>query len=593
MIQTRLSALRSEMKKEGIQAYIIPTSDFHETEYVASYFACRKYMSGFTGSAGVLVVLMDKAALWTDGRYFIQATNQLKDSTIDLMKMGQEGTPSISEYILNHVEEGMTVGFDGRTINTNDARKYQNAFQTKNISVQPNYDLVGRIWEDRPALPNSKTFHYDVKYSGKEMDEKLEEVRKEMKKVYATSHIITKIDQIAWLFNLRAFDIPSFPVALAYAIVEEEKARLYIDASRLDEESKSLFNKYGVIVREYNDIYDDVQLLQGNILVDPSNVNSKIVFSLKGNVIEGNDPIILLKAQKNDVELASTRIAHIKDGVAVTKFMYWLEQNVKTGKVTEMRAQEKLQQFRAAQVGYIEDSFSTISAYKEHAAMMHYSSSPATDVTLKEEGMLLVDSGGQYYEGTTDITRTFVLGPITEEEKYWFTLSMRSHIRLAKAHWLYGCRGINLDILARGPLWDQDMDYQCGTGHGVGHLSSVHEAPNGVRWRIVPERNDSAILEHGMIQSDEPGVYLEGKFGIRHENEVVAVKGNKNFYGQFMHFELLTFVPFDKKGIDISLMTQDEIDWFNTYHMTVFEKISPYLTKEETIWLKEVCSPLV
>ncbi|MBQ0065336.1 MAG: aminopeptidase P family protein [Firmicutes bacterium] len=592
MIKERLSALREEMNKEGIDAYIIPTSDFHETEYVASYFACRKYMSGFTGSAGVMVVLAQKAALWTDGRYFIQAENQLKDSTIDLMKMGQEGTPSIPNYILENLEEGMCVGFDGRTINTNDARKYQNAFASKNISVQPNYDLVGRIWTDRPALPSSETFHYDVQFAGKEMDEKLALVRSEMKKAYTTSYIVTKIDQIAWLFNLRANDIPYFPVALAYAIIEEESATLYIDASRLDTESKALFDQFNVVVKDYDQIYEDVQQLSGNILVDPANVNSRIVFSLKGNTIEMQDPIILLKAMKNEVELASTRKAHIKDGVAMTKFMYWLEQNVKTGKVTEMRAQEKLQQFRAAQEGYIEDSFSTISAYKGHAAMMHYSSSEATDVTLEEEGMLLVDSGGQYYEGTTDITRTFVLGPISEEEKYWFTLSMRSHIRLAKANWLYGCRGINLDILARGPLWDQDMDYQCGTGHGVGHLSSVHEAPNGIRWRIVPERNDSAVLEEGMIQSDEPGVYMEGKFGIRHENEVVVQKGTKNFYGQFMHFELLTFVPFDKKGIDKSLMTKDEIEWFDAYHQEVYTKISPYLSAEEKDWLKDICSPL-
>ncbi|MDO4466803.1 MAG: aminopeptidase P family protein [Bacillota bacterium] len=593
MIKNRLQALRLEMEKTGVQAYIIPTSDFHETEYVASYFACRKYMSGFTGSAGVLVVLMDKAALWTDGRYFIQAASELENSTIELMKMGQEGTPSIEEYILDNLSQGSVVGFDGRTINTNDARRYQNAFATKEISLEPNYDLVGRIWTDRPSLPNSKTFHYDVKYAGKEMDVKLNEVREEMKKVYATSHIITKIDQIAWLFNLRAFDIPHFPVALAYALVEENQATLYIDNSRLDEESRTLFNTYGVIVKAYDEIYEDVKSLQGNILVDPSNVNSRIFFSLKGNIIEGRDPIISLKAQKNDVELASTRLAHIKDGVAVTKFMYWLDQNVKTGNVSEMSAEAKLQEFRASQEGYIEDSFSTISAYKEHAAMMHYSSNENTNVTLREEGMLLVDSGGQYYEGTTDITRTFVLGPITEEEKYWFTLSMRSHIRLAKANWLYGCRGLNLDILARGPLWDQNMDYQCGTGHGVGHLSSVHEAPNGFRWRIVPERNDSAVLEYGMIQSDEPGVYVEGKFGIRHENELIVKKGVKNYYGQFMHFEVLTFVPFDKKGIDTSLMTKDEIEWLNDYHKEVFEKISPFMNEDEKVWLKDVCSPLV
>lgn len=591
MIKERLMKLREEMNKEGMQAYIIPTSDFHETEYVSEYFAARKYMSGFTGSAGVLVVLLDKAGLWTDGRYFIQAANQLAGSGIDLMKQGQEDTPSIEEYIVTDLTQGSVVGFDGRVMNVNDANKYKQAFMMHDIKMVTDKDLVGRIWDDRPALPCTETFHYDEKYAGKSISEKLTQVREAMKGYNCRSHIVTKIDEIAWLYNLRAHDVPHFPVALAYTIIKENDAMIYIDASRLDEESKTLFAQNHIQVKDYEAIYEDVKTLEGPVLVDGNFVNSKIVYSLNTEIVYAQDPIVLLKAMKNEIELANTRNAHIKDGVACTKFMYWLMQNVNNG-ISEMSAQEKLQELRKEQADYLEDSFNTICAYKEHAAMMHYSSNEETNVELKPEGMLLVDSGGQYLDGTTDITRTFVLGSITEEEKKWFTLALKGHIRLEKANFLYGCRGLNLDILARGPLWDLDMDYQCGTGHGVGHLSNVHEAPNGFRWKIVPERNDSCVLEEGMITSNEPGVYVEGEFGIRHENEMVVVKGNKNFYGQFMHFETLTFVPFDRKGIDKSLLSEDELAWLNDYHASVYEKISPFLTNEEAEWLKEACRPL-
>lgn len=591
MIKERLMKLREEMNKEGMQAYIIPTSDFHETEYVSEYFAARKYMSGFTGSAGVLVVLLDKAGLWTDGRYFIQAANQLAGSGIDLMKQGQEDTPSIEEYIVTNLTQGSVVGFDGRVMNVNDANKYKQAFMMHDIKMVTDKDLVGRIWDDRPALPCTETFHYDEKYAGKSISEKLTQVREAMKGYNCRSHIVTKIDEIAWLYNLRAHDVPHFPVALAYTIIKENDAMIYIDASRLDEESKTLFAQNHIQVKDYEAIYEDVKTLEGSVLVDGNFVNSKIVYSLNTEIVYAQDPIVLLKAMKNEIELANTRNAHIKDGVACTKFMYWLMQNINNG-ISEMSAQEKLQELRKEQADYLEDSFNTICAYKEHAAMMHYSSNEETNVELKPEGMLLVDSGGQYLDGTTDITRTFVLGSITEEEKKWFTLALKGHIRLEKANFLYGCRGLNLDILARGPLWDLDMDYQCGTGHGVGHLSNVHEAPNGFRWKIVPERNDSCVLEEGMITSNEPGVYVEGEFGIRHENEMVVVKGNKNFYGQFMHFETLTFVPFDRKGIDKSLLSEDELAWLNDYHASVYEKISPFLTNEEAEWLKEACRPL-
>lgn len=592
VVRQRLEALRLQMEKNDVQAYIIPTSDFHDTEYVCDYFAARQYLSGFTGSAGTLVVLKEKAALWTDGRYFIQAEKELENSGIDLMKMGMEGTPSIVQYILENCRAGETVGFDGRTINIQEARKYERIFKSHDLGFEPNLDLISKIWSDRPSLPHSKTFHFDPKYAGKEMDEKLNEVRAEMVREGAEALILSKVDEIAWLYNLRANDIPSFPVALAYSIVLLDKAILYLDGTRLDEESKALLAQNKVEIKDYDQIYEDVKDLQERAWIDPSSINASLVYLLKAPIYEADSPIILMKSIKNEVELANTREAHLKDGTACTKFMYWLKQAQPKEELSELSASEYLHQLRQEQKGYIEDSFSTISAYGKNAAMMHYHATPSSFSMLEPKGMLLVDSGAHYVDGTTDITRTYVLGPITPEEKYWFTKALRGHIRLEKAKFLYGCRGLNLDILARGPLWEEDMDYQCGTGHGVGHVLSVHESPNGFRWRIVPERNDSAVLEEGMIQSNEPGVYEEGKFGIRHENEMVVRKGHKNKYGQFMEFENLTFVPFDLDGIDPNLMMDDEIEWLNDYHAEVYEKIAPRLNPEEAAWLKASTRPI-
>ena len=592
MIQERIQKLREKMRENHVEAYIIPTSDFHETEYVCEYFACRKYMSGFTGSAGVLVVLLDKAALWTDGRYFIQAASQLEGSGIELMRQNQPGVPEIDDYIISHLKENDTVGFDGRVMNTKDALAYKEVFDAAKLKMNVNLDLVDEIWQDRPALPSTPTFHYAEKFSGESMESKLARVREYLKKEHVNSMILTSVDQIAWLYNLRAHDIPHFPVALAYSIVSLETATIYMDASRLDELSKSQFEKNHVKIKDYNAIYRDSKELVDTVVADPTSVNYAIVSNLKAKVIFKECPIILWKAMKNETELKCTKWAHIKDGVACTKLMYWLKHNAGKMDMDELSVQSKLQVLRSEQENYLEDSFGTICAYKEHAAMMHYSSKPETNVKILDEGMLLIDSGGQYLEGTTDITRTYVLGKISEEEKLWFTRALRSHIRLASAHFLYGCTGLNLDILARGPLWDHDMDYQCGTGHGVGHLLNVHESPNGFRWRQLPHRNEMCVLDEGMITSNEPGVYEEGKFGIRHENEMVVVKGNTNHYGQFMHFEPLTFVPFDVDGLDVSLLTEEEKSWLNTYHSQVYEKISPYLTRDEALWLKEACKAI-
>lgn len=587
----KLTALRGLMKERNLDVYMIPTSDFHETEYVGEHFKARAYMSGFTGSQGTLVVTLDDAALWTDGRYFIQAANQLEGTGITLMKQGEEGVPTIAQYIYDHMSNGGCFGFDGRVMNTKLVKAILLKLEEKQVNIAYDEDLVGMIWTNRPALPEREGYLLKDAYSGKSTKDKLADLHEVMKKQGATHHIVTSLDDIAWITNMRGWDIECYPVVLSYLILTLDGGVVFMDQRKLNEELKANFETNHIEIKDYNEIYDYVKTLNENavVMLDTSVVNYAITQNLHKNIklLDHANPSQLMKAMKNEIELENNRKAHIKDAVAMTKFMYWLKKNVGKETITEISASDYLKKLRIAQ-GAMQLSFNTISAYKEHAAMMHYSATEESNVELKPEGMLLVDSGGQYMEGTTDITRTFVLGEISEEERFYFTTALRSNIALSKAHFLYGCRGMNLDILARGPLWDHNMDYKCGTGHGVGHLLNVHEGPNGFRWKIVPERKDSCVLEEGMTQSNEPGVYEEGKFGIRHENEMVVRKGDKNEYGQFMRFETITFVPFDVDGLDVSLMTQYEKEWLNWYHGQVFEKVSPYLSEEETTWLKEV-----
>lgn len=580
----KLTAFREEMQKAGVQAYIVPTSDDHDTEYVCAHFQSRSYLSNFTGSAGILVVCQEKAGLWTDGRYFIQAKKQLENTGIDLMKMGVEGTPTIPEFILSCLKENESVGFDGRLFSEASVKEYESAFAKKHLQMYTDLDLIDRVWKDRPPMPQTKTFHYDEVYAGKSIADKLNAVRAQIPDYL----VVTKIDQVAWLFNLRADDIPSFPAAMAYAIVGQKDASLYIDASRLDDTSRTLLQKNNVHICSYDAIYEDVKTLVGSVCVDPQTINSTIYRSISSTIVEKCNPIELLKACKNDVEIANTKQAHLKDAVAMTKFMYWLKTNVGKMDITEMSATQKVHNLRSEQADFIEDSFATIAAYKEHGAIVHYQSSPETDVRLEKSGMFMVDSGGHYLQGTTDITRTFVLGEISEYARKCYTWALQCHIRLELATWLYGCTGAQLDMVARQPLWIHQLDFKHGTGHGVGHVLSVHEGPNMIRWQTA-----HTPFEAGMITSDEPGVYIENQFGIRHENELLCIQLDKNEYGQFMGFEPLTWVPFDVDGLDVSLMDASEIQWLNEYHAKVYEKVSPYLSDEEKAWLKIVCQPLV
>ena len=589
MIQERIQKLRELMEREGYKAYVIPTSDFHLSEYTGDYFKERKYMSGFTGSAGTLVVTDKEAGLWTDGRYYIQAEAQLEGSGIVLFKQGMKGVPLPEKYLEEQMGEGDVVGCDGRVIDAKWGMDLKAALAKKGADLNGTKNLIDEIWTDRPALPKDKVYILDEKYAGESMSDKVGRLRAKMAEYGAKMHILTTLDDIAWLYNLRGSDVANTPVFMAYAMISEDSNLLFIDMDKLTPEAEAYLSENGVQVMPYGALYEWVTWIdpEQTTLLDLNRVNYAIVSALPAKVIHAPNPTTMFKAVKNDVEIENLFKAHVKDGVAVTKFIYWLKNNVGKTKITEISASDYLEARRREQEGFIDLSFTTISAYKEHAAMMHYSATEETDAVLEPEGMLLVDSGGQYFEGTTDITRTIVLGPVSDEIRTHFTAVLRSMLNLMNARFLYGCSGLNLDILARGPIWDMDLDYQCGTGHGVGYLLSVHEGPNGFRWRIVPERNDSAVLEAGMVTTDEPGVYIEGSHGIRTENELVCRQGTANEYGQFMYFEPLTFAPIDLDGIDVSMLTALDKKRLNAYHKLVYEKISPYLTEEEAQWLKK------
>ncbi len=589
MIKERIEALRREMAKRGIDMYLIPTSDFHESEYVGEYFKARKYMTGFTGSAGTAVITMDEAGLWTDGRYFIQAENQLKGSPVVLYKMDEEGVPTVKEYLEQNLKEGQCLGFDGRVVNGKNGEKYEKLAAGKNGRLHVTEDLVDLIWKERPALPAEPVFLLALEYAGESTADKLSRLREKMKEEKADVHVLTSLYDIAWLLNVRGNDIEHVPVVLSFLIVTENGCCWYVNSEALTEEVRCYLKVNQIQVKEYEEIYQDAAglSLDETVLLDKSTVNFRICSILAGRkLVDKKNPTEAMKAVKNAVELENTRKAHIKDGVAFTKFMHWVKKNIGTMEMTEISASDYLEERRKEQEHFLDLSFDTICAYGPNGAMMHYKAVPESDAVLKPEGFLLVDSGGHYLEGTTDITRTIALGPLSKEEKQHFTAVCRSNLNLAGAKFLYGCRGVNLDILARGPLWDLGIDYKCGTGHGVGHILNVHESPNGFRWRIVPERNDSCILEEGMITTDEPGVYLEGKYGIRTENELICKKGEKNEYGQFMYFENITYAPIDLDAILPEEMSPVEKERLNSYHKLVFDSISPYLTEEETEWLQ-------
>ena len=595
MIQERLRLLRTEMEQRGIDIYIVPTSDFHQSEYVGEYFKARKFITGFTGSAGTAVITKDSAGLWTDGRYFIQAAAQLEGSSVELFKMGEEGVPKVEDYVKSQLREGGCIGFDGRVMDAKSGAAYEKMAEEKKAHLYVKEDLIDLIWKERPLLPANPVWILEQEYAGRTALEKIADVRKKMEEEGADVHILSSLYDIAWLLNLRGGDIDHVPVFLSFLSVEKEQVILFVNETILDEKVQAYLKESNVLIRPYEEIYDYAAGLKDvTVLLNREETNYRIAACVKeqAKLLDRANPSNLLKAIKNETELKNTRTAHLKDAVAVTKFMYWLKTNIGKIEMTEISASDYLQECREEQEHFLELSFDTISAYGPNGAMMHYSATEESNAVLKPEGFLLVDSGGHYLEGTTDITRTFALGRLTKEEKLHFTAVCRSNLNLANSKFLYGCCGLNLDILARGPLWDLGIDYRCGTGHGVGHILNVHEGPNGFRWKVVSERNDSGRLEAGMITTDEPGVYIEGKYGIRTENELICVKDEKNEYGQFMRFENITYVPIDLDAILPEEMTSKERQELNDYHKMVYEKISPFLNQEEQAWLLHYTRPI-
>lgn len=579
----RLEQLRTLMREKNIDIYLIPSSDYHQSEYVGEYFKSREFISGFTGSAGTVVVTKDKAGLWTDGRYFIQAEKQLQGSGITLFKMGEEGVPTYSEYINQNLKDGETLGFDGKVISGKTIFDLKNEFENKDITLEDKYDLVGEIWKDRPSLPITEVFILDEKYAGESFKSKLNKLREKMETLKVDKHILTSLDDIAWLFNIRGRDIKNNPVTLSYSIISKDKVTLYIDSRKINNEVREYLEENGVEIKDYFEVYEDVKNSENEIvLLDNDKVNYLICNSIKGSILNRNNPTTLMKACKNPVELENLRNSHLKDGVAVTKFMYWLKTNIGKLEMSEISVSDKIEEYRKEQELYIEPSFNTISAYEANAAMMHYSANEKSNSKLYPRNLLLIDSGAQYLDGTTDITRTFVLGACSEEIKEHFTLVLKGMISLSKVKFLYGARGTNLDILARRPVWERGIDYKCGTGHGVGFLLNVHEGPQGIRFQTNPQ-----VLEEGMTVTNEPGVYIEGSHGIRLENELIVKKAEKTVFGQFMEFETMTYAPLDLDGVIPEMLEKDEREFLNTYHKMVFDKVSPYLTTEEKEWLKE------
>ena len=589
-MKKELELLRIKMKKIGVDACLIPTSDFHGSEYVGDYFKCREYISGFTGSAGTVVVTLDEAGLWTDGRYFLQAAKQLAGSGITLMKERQPGVPTIEEYLKTTLKKGQTLGFDGRCIMADYADTLVAQLNAQGVAVRTDIDLPGAVWESRPQLSAEAVWPLPEEYAGESSQSKIERVRTFLMEKQSEYFLLTSLEDIAWLLNMRGNDVESTPVILSYLLLGQQEIIWYVQDKCLSEKIRILLELQGIRTAPYAQIYEDVKKLpEGtSVYYDKTATNTALISALPEKVkkIEGVNPTLLFKAKKNPIEVENERKAHIKDGVAVTKFIYWLKKNVGKQKITEISAAEKLEEFRKAQEHYIEPSFSPIIAYKEHGAIVHYSATKESDVEIKPESFILADTGGHYLEGTTDITRTIAVGTLTQEEKEMYTTVLKGHIQLEMARFLQGCSGQSLDILARMPLWEKGLDYNHGTGHGVGYLLSVHEGPNSFRYRPSVNGTNDCILEEGMITSDEPGIYLEGKFGIRLENMIVCQKDVENEYGSFLCFEPLTLVPFDLSAIILEELSTKERAWLKQYHKKVFETISPYLTEEETKWLK-------
>lgn len=590
-INNRIAALRAHIAQEQIQAFIIPSTDPHLSEYVAPHWQSREWISGFTGSAGTVVVTAKDAGLWTDSRYFLQAARQLEGTCITLYKEMLPETPNIPEFLSAHLQEGDCVGIDGKMFSAEEVEHLQKELKKSGIRIKSIADPMQLLWTDRPAMPLAPAFVYDTKYASMSFTEKLPAVRQAMEAAGADSLLLSALDEIAWLLNIRGNDVHCNPVVVSYLLIEKDKVNYFVQPQKVTPELTEYFNVNGISVHPYEEIGDYLNNFNAHsILMNPAKTNYAIYSAIRPGclIINGASPVALLKAIRNKQEIAGIHAAMQRDGVALVKFLKWLDEAVPAGKETEISVDKKLHTFRAAQPLYMGESFDTIAGYKEHGAIVHYEATPETDVTLKPEGFLLLDSGAQYLDGTTDITRTIALGPLTEEEKTDYTLILKGHIALAMAVFPEGTRGAQLDVLARMPIWKERMNYLHGTGHGVGHFLNVHEGPQSIRMNENP-----VALQPGMVTSNEPGVYKAGSHGIRTENLVLTVPAGEGMFGKYLKFETLTLCPICRKGIIKELLTAEEIGWLNDYHRTVYEKLSPDLNNDEREWLKEACKAVI
>ncbi len=602
MIKERIAKLQELMKERGIDYYIVPSDDYHSSEYVHEYFKCREFLSGFTGSAGTLIVGADSAGLWTDGRYFLQAEQQLCGSGIILYRSGEKGVPTITEYLAGALCDGGVLGFDGRVLTKSFVDKLMAAIEEQKkgasdeVTLHYDEDLAGKVWEDRPALTAKPAYELDIRYSGESRADKLARVRAEFAKQEADCLILTSLDDIAWLLNIRGDDVAYNPVVRSYLLIRKEDAVLYMDRKACPPELAASLENDNVVIKDYDTIYEDVRTLPDGTVVqwDEQVVNDTMIRSLNPacHTVDRENPTILFKACKNPTEVQNMRKAHVKDGVALCKFLCWLEGAVPQGNVTELSATDKLEEFRREQEHYRGQSFDPIIGYGEHGAIIHYSATKESNAVLKPEGFVLMDTGGQYLEGTTDVTRTVALGALTAEQKKHYTAVLKGNLNLASAKFMEGTTGLNLDYLARKALWELGLDYRHGTGHGVGYFLNVHEGPNAIRLKAVTGRETKTPFMEGMITSDEPGVYFDGQYGIRLENLIVCCKDQETEYGQLMRHEYLTLVPFDLRAVDVSMLTAEECSVLNAYHKKVYDTISPMLNEDEREWLSKATAAI-
>ena len=589
-INQRLEDLREVMSREHLAAFIFPSTDPHQGEYVPDHWKGREFISGFTGSAGTAVVTMTSAALWTDSRYFLAAEEQLKDTEFQLMKLKMEGTPTIAEWIGKECGAGVEVAIDGMVNSTNSVREMIADLRKQGgITLRTNFDPLGQIWQDRPPIPVNPVEEYPLTYAGEATSVKIARIRQALRKLHADGMLMAALDDIAWTLNLRGSDVHCNPVFVSYLLISSTAVTLYINKEKLTPEIMAYLKGEGVGVDAYENVQKGLKdYFDYNILLDPDEVNYTLFKAVTREVIEAESPVKRMKTIKNDTEIAGFKQAMLKDGIAMVKFLYWLDKQLSEGEtLTEISVSEELASLRAEQTLFKGISFDTIAGYEAHGAIVHYEATPETDVPLKPEGFLLLDSGAQYLDGTTDITRTIALGPVTEEQRKVYTLVLKGHIQLELCKFPSGSSGTQLDVLARKDIWRAGMNYLHGTGHGVGSYLNVHEGPHQIRMEWKP-----APLVAGMTVTDEPGIYLPGKFGVRIENTLLITYYNETDFGKFLQFESLTLCPIDKKPIIKEMMQPEEIGWLNQYHQRVFESISPRLDDDEIEWLRVACAPL-